>query len=134
MNFLLWKKERFQDISLKLYSVCYYYHQNLNKNLPQSLFSDFFWYESAHSDVFQFESLKKFLQNPSFLRRKVVFFLLNREEFKTEENPKYSGKVILYGLPKMRSTVTSHMSKLPLNEAWSIMRPIVWATQFLQNN
>ena len=57
--------------------------------------------------------------------QKVAFFLLNREEFKTEENPKYSGKVILYGLPKMRSTVTSHMSKLPLNEAWSIMRPIV---------
>ena len=53
------------------------------------------------------------------------FFLLNWDEFKTEENPKYSGKVILYGLPKMRSTVTSHMSKLPLNEAWSIMRPIV---------
>ena len=37
----------------------------------------------------------KFLENSSFLPRKVVFFLVPREEFKTEENPKYSRDAFL---------------------------------------
>ena len=32
----------------------------------------------------------RFLENSSFLVRKFIFFLVPREEFKTEENPKYN--------------------------------------------
>ena len=33
---------------------------------------------------------RNFLENSSFLERNTNFFLVPREEFKTEENPKYS--------------------------------------------
>ena len=46
--------------------------------------------------------LKNFLENSSFLERNANFFLIPREEFKTEENPKYSKhlyKIISLYLP-----------------------------------